>query len=253
MKEMIIKSVIPYLREQYPRQHLHFKVLHFVGFSEQQIDPLLRQMQQKFPTVSSGIYPGFSTLSVHLKSNDEDALLPALAVLQERFAKNLYESPSGTLSEAVHLELLKRKITLATAESCTGGALAASFVVHPGASNYFLGSIVAYANSVKEKLLGVDPKTLQAFGAVSEPVTEEMAVNTRQKLGADLGLSISGILGPSGATPTKPVGTICASIAYKNLPIYSWTETMRGNRQMLLERCVQKLLAQTLLFLREKA
>lgn len=254
MYQMVTKQVIPYLLEKCPvKNGLAFKVLHFVDLGEHHIDPELRKLQKAFPHIIFGIYPGFSSVSVHLKvrASEEKDLLLVAGHLQERFSKNLFESPSGTLSEAVHLECLKQKITLCTAESCTGGLLAASFVKHPDASSYFLGSIVAYANSVKIEQLSVLPETLQEHGAVSMAVTQEMAQNVRKKLGADLGIAVSGIMGPSGATPSKPVGTICASIAYKDRPIFSWTEQMRGSRAMLIERSVHKLLAKLLLFLRE--
>ena len=254
MRQMFTTKVIPYLLENYPPNGpLFVKVLHFVDLVEHQIDPELRKMQRRFPLVHSGIYPGFSTVTVHLMAGQKEALDPAVGYLRERFAKNLYESPTGTLSEALHLELVKKKITIATAESCTGGALGASFVQHPGASSYYLGTIVAYANSVKIQQLDVMPETLKSHGAASVEVTQEMARSVRQKLGADLGIAVSGILGPTGATATQPVGTICASISYKEFSNYCWTEQLRGNRQMLLERSVQKLLAKTLFFIRENA
>lgn len=151
--------------------------------------------------------------------------------------------------KAVHQELLKQNITVATAESCTGGALALAFVANPGASHYFLGSIVAYANSVKQNLLGIDPQMLEEHGAVSEEIAEKMALQVCHKIGSTLGIGVSGILGPSGGSPEKPVGTVCSSIAYQGKIVISWTMHLKGTRQHLLEIVVQQILAKVYSFL----
>jgi len=100
----------------------------------------------------------------------------------------------------------RQGLTLATAESSTGGLLAHRITNVPGSSSYYLGGLVAYANEAKEALLGVRRETLVAFGAVSEPVAREMARGARRSIGADVGISVTGIAGPGGGTPEKPVG-----------------------------------------------
>ena len=154
--------------------------------------------------------------------------------------------PFSSIAKTLHEELLKKGITLATAESCTGGAIAKALVEHPDASKYLVGGVIAYTNRIKEQILGVTQ--IQEYGAVSEQVTEEMAIGVSNKLSADLALSVSGILGPGGATPTKPVGTICASIAYKGRIALSWTMRYHGSREHLLERCVREVLARAYFF-----
>lgn len=148
----------------------------------------------------------------------------------------------GTISEAVHLLLLKKKITVATCESCTGGALAAAFVSHAGASHYFQGSIVAYSNKVKETVLAVPRALLDTCGAVSEEVTAHMAETGRRILSSDCCIAVSGILGPSGGTPETAVGTICVSISLLNRPIHSWTMHLSGNRETNLQHALQHIL-----------
>ena len=111
-----------------------------------------------------------------------------------------------TLEEKIGLLLTEQGLTLATAESCTGGLVAHRITNVPGSSAYFLGGIVAYANEAKEALLGVRPETLAAHGAVSEEAAREMARGARQRLGAGIAVAITGIAGPAGATPDKPVG-----------------------------------------------
>lgn len=114
-------------------------------------------------------------------------------------------------------ELLKaKKLSLSTAESCTGGGIAALVTSVPGSSEYFKGGIVAYANEVKEELLGVRPETLVAYGAVSRETVVEMAKGAMNRLKTDCAVATSGIAGPGGGTPEKPVGTVWIAAAYKN-------------------------------------
>jgi PncC family amidohydrolase len=115
-------------------------------------------------------------------------------------------------AELVRL-LARKKKTLALAESCTGGFIAHQITNVPGASEIFLGGIVAYSNGVKEKFLGVLAATLKKHGAVSEAVAREMAEGARKKFGADFAIAVTGIAGPTGGTKSKPVGTVFISVA----------------------------------------
>jgi nicotinamide-nucleotide amidase len=121
-----------------------------------------------------------------------------------------------TLEEAVGQLLKERGMTIATAESCTGGYLAHRITSVSGSSVYYQGSVIAYHNEVKIRELGVKPETLQQHGAVSEATVKEMAENVRQKFGTDLGVATSGIAGPDGGTAEKPVGTIWIAYADKD-------------------------------------
>ena len=112
--------------------------------------------------------------------------------------------------------LTDRKLTLATAESCTGGLVAKRITDIPGASAVFEGGVVSYSNDVKMKVLGVFSSTLASHGAVSEETAREMALGARERLGADIAVSTTGIAGPSGGTDEKPVGLVCFGIASEN-------------------------------------
>jgi len=103
--------------------------------------------------------------------------------------------------------------SLATAESCTGGRVASLITAVPGASAYYKGGVVAYSNESKTACLGVDPATIAAHGAVSTQVTEQMAQGARRVFNADIAVAVSGVAGPGGGTPGKPVGTVCFSVA----------------------------------------
>ena len=117
------------------------------------------------------------------------------------------------LAAAVGEALLRRKMTLSTAESCTGGGVAAAITAIPGSSTYFKGGIVSYTNEVKHRLLGVSDDTLQHYGAVSRQTVEEMACGAMKTLQTDAAIATSGVAGPSGGTDETPVGTIWIAVA----------------------------------------
>jgi PncC family amidohydrolase len=135
----------------------------------------------------------------------------------------------GRLEEDVGVLLNKRKLTLAVAESATGGLLSHLITSVPGSSDYFKGSVVSYANEAKVKVLGVKEETLEGHGAVSKETGEEMAEGVRRLMGADIGLSDTGIAGPSGATAEKPVGLFYIGLSSEQ-GTYCQRHTFQGNR-----------------------
>jgi len=129
---------------------------------------------------------------------------------------------------------------IATAESCTAGLVAARLTDRPGSSDYVAGGVVAYSNDAKIQLLGVDPALIEAHGAVSEPVAEAMAAGALKRFGADTAVAITGIAGPGGGTPEKPVGTVCFTVMLgaPGAAKHQITRTLRlpGNRSDIRER-----------------
>jgi len=121
--------------------------------------------------------------------------------------------PQATLETIVVRLLTERKLTLALAESCTGGCLADRLTNIPGASKVFVGGLVAYSNAAKKKFLGVRAQLLARHGAVSEAVARAMAEGARKRFGADFALAVTGIAGPTGGTKAKPVGTVFIALA----------------------------------------
>lgn len=115
--------------------------------------------------------------------------------------------------QELHLLFCRYGLTLSLAESCTAGLIAARIADQPGCSAWFRGGVVAYHNDLKERILGVAPEVLEQHGAVSEPVARAMAVGVRTLCGADLGVAVTGIAGPEGGTPEKPVGTVYLALA----------------------------------------
>jgi nicotinamide-nucleotide amidase len=134
-------------------------------------------------------------------------------VLRERVGQYIFGTGDDELEAVLGDRLRERRLTVATAESCTGGFVAHRLTNVSGSSDYFVGSVVSYANAVKVNQLGVDPADLEAHGAVSEPVARQMARGVRERLGTDIGISTTGIAGPTGGTPDKPVGTIWVGYA----------------------------------------
>ena len=125
---------------------------------------------------------------------------------------------------------------MATAESCTAGLLAARLTDRPGSSDYVMGGVVSYSNDAKAQLLGVDPALIEAHGAVSEPVAEAMAAGALQRFNADTAVAITGIAGPGGGTPEKPVGTVCFSVQLAGGPAVTRILRLPGNRSDIRER-----------------
>jgi len=145
----------------------------------------------------------------------------------------------------VHRNLVDRGMTVAVAESCTGGLLGAALTERPGSSAYFLGGIQAYANSVKEQLLGVSHETLLSFGAVSEEVASEIALGVQRLTGSDWALSTTGIAGPDGGSEEKPVGTVWVSVA-DSAAVYSHKLLLDGDRSNVRNHTVLEALSMLL-------
>lgn len=133
--------------------------------------------------------------------------------------------------------LKKKKLTVSTAESCTGGSIAARFTSIAGSSEYFIGGIVAYSNEVKMEILHVSPDTLKEHGAVSEETVVEMVKGAMKALKTDCAVATSGIAGPGGGTPEKPVGTVWIAAGYKNEIRSYRQETDHGRTRNIENAC----------------
>ena len=183
----------------------------------------------------------FPEVSVRVVVHGEPALArERLQVVGDRLRAAIgagcYGEGAVTLEETVGTLLRERGLTVATAESCTGGLVAHRLTNVPGSSAYVRGGVVAYANDAKQRLLGVASTTLASHGAVSEEAAAEMAAGARQSFGADIAVSTTGIAGPDGGTPEKPVGTVCLGLS-------SADETLAARYQFWGTRDWVKLLA----------
>lgn len=173
----------------------------------------LKPIMEQHPELEFTFYPKYLTVDVFCRSTT-DALNGVAKKLDALLSKDTYSRDEHVdLMDVIHRELAGRDATLSLAESCTGGLLASMITEKPGISNVFVGGIVSYSNELKIRELGVDPLTLDRYGAVSEQCVAEMAEGARRRLQTDYAISVSGIAGPDGGTADKPVGTVCFGIA----------------------------------------
>jgi nicotinamide-nucleotide amidase len=188
-------------------------LLRLYGVGEMQVQPLLEPFTSD-PALDVAITASLGEISVRVAAWDEAGRRRA-ASLREALAAALpvYSADGHTVDELLARQLRARGATVAAAESCTGGLLGGRFTSLSGSSDYFVGSVVSYANSVKHDVLGVAGELLDEHGAVSEQVAAAMAQGVRRLTGATYGLSTTGIAGPGGGTPAKPVGLVYLACA----------------------------------------
>jgi nicotinamide-nucleotide amidase len=211
--------VVPILRREFPLE-IPFvcRTLRTGGIGEsavqEKIQPPLAAL------VAEGLEVGYCArvgqVDVRLMARGEAAkkiVHTGETIVRQILGANIYGLDDEEIEQIVVRLLTEKKKTLALAESCTGGGIANRVTNVPGASAVFLGGVVSYANEAKEKFLGVCAMTLQQHGAVNEAAAREMAEGAREKFGADFALAVTGIAGPSGGTPEKPVGTVFIALA----------------------------------------
>lgn len=223
MQTIVSEEVLPRLKEIFRGQYIIHKTLIAVGVGESFIAEKISDIEKALPEHIHLAYlptPGYVKLRLTTEGIDKEALQAEVDIraglIQQRLGKIIAATEDVPLEEVIMKNMNDLRLTLALAESCTGGYLANRITNVPGSSAFFKGSIVSYANEVKTDLLQVTTETLQTDGAVSEATVKQMAVAVRQLLRSDVALSISGILGPGGATEEKPVGLVWMAIADKN-------------------------------------
>jgi len=222
MKELLVGRVIPRLAvlQDGKAKHVRQKVYKIFGLSETEINRRVGHLEKEEDgRVRIGYYPVFPEvhLSLTIIDDDEAAARNYFQGLENEVKAAIGDALFGTddeTMESVVGELLQhQRKMLATAESCSGGLIGNKITSVPGSSNYFTGGVIAYSNTLKEKLLGVDPGLIAKYGAVSSAVAKAMAIGIRSRTDADIGLSVTGIAGPTGGTPEKPVGTVFIGLA----------------------------------------
>jgi nicotinamide-nucleotide amidase len=176
-----------------------------------------------------------STWGVDLLVRGRDRAILDLQVetLLEALGDRVFAEGDASLPAAVIGRLRQGSQTVAVAESCTGGLLGGALSSVPGCSAVLRGGVIAYDNEIKEQALGVDPGLLRTHGAVSEEVARAMAVGVRQRLNVDWGVSTTGIAGPDGGTPEKPVGTVCIGLAGPGVEVGARTIRLGGDRDLI--------------------
>ncbi len=242
-REMFSSAVMPMLLQRFPSpDHIEHRTLVLADISESALATRLAPWESALPPYAHLAYlpkPGVVRLRIDGRHTDAgflkkeiDRLADELALLA---AGNLMCRGDITPARCLLDMLVERHLTVGTAESCTGGNIAHTITAEPGSSAAMLGGVVSYSNDVKRRLLEVSEASLEAHGAVSIPVVKEMASGARKALGCDIALATSGIAGPGGAVPGKPVGTVCIAVA---TPWGLWADTFHfpGNRERVIDR-----------------
>lgn len=244
LKPMFTDSVIPYLEKLSP-DRLFSKMIKICGVGESSVETRILDIidNQTNPTIAPYAKMGEVHLRITAKAASEaeaDSLIePVASELRKRFGQAIFTEDENVSLEEVIINMLKEKgLTVATAESCTGGLIAGRLINVPGASDCLNESYVTYSNEAKERILGVSHETLASHGAVSEETAREMAEGVAKAAGADVGISSTGIAGPGGGTDEKPVGLVYIGCSYKGK-----TEVRRfifsGNRENNRNHTVQ--------------
>jgi nicotinamide-nucleotide amidase len=238
MKAMLADEALPWLVSMRADKEIYLShAFQTFGISESALDELVQgavdpsagriAFRAAFPQISVRV-------TVRGRPGEvERKLENAAAQLRERVKPYCYgEGDTTTMEQVVGQLLRERGATVAVAESCTGGLIGHRLTNVAGSSAYFLGDIVAYSNAVKESLLRVRKETLAAHGAVSEEVAREMALGVRNLAGSTVGVAVTGIAGPEGGTPEKPVGTVCFGLATPERA-YGARYQLWGNREWI--------------------
>ncbi|MCD7710602.1 MAG: CinA family nicotinamide mononucleotide deamidase-related protein [Porphyromonadaceae bacterium] len=222
MQYALTHEVLPRLRERFnEKSSVHHATCLVKGYTESALAIALTDFENELPAFVRLAYlpkPGVIRLRLTATGNDDAIVTGELdrqfRKLTEGLGSHVFCREDATLAEALGMILREEGLTLATAESCTGGNIAHEITLVPGCSAYYRGSVVSYANDVKSALLDVSPDTIAQYGVVSLPVVEEMARGVCRRLHTDCSIATSGIAGPDGATPGKPVGTVAIAVAW---------------------------------------
>lgn len=215
------------------------ETIRMFGLPESGLAETLREAETLVPgfaglEITTCLRRGELEIVTRYEPDATDSYRQLAALLRERHPHDVF-SEDGALVDDQVAQLLSGR-TIATAESCTAGLLAARLADRPGSSAYLAGGVVSYSNEAKADLLGVDPALIAAHGAVSEPVAEAMAAGALQRFGADVAVGITGIAGPGGGSDEKPVGTVCFSVGLADGATHTRTIHLPGNRADIRER-----------------
>ncbi len=216
MKGMMENTILPELKKYIQSKGVFYnqKILYTTGIPESALYTKLQDLRELFEEVKVAFLPSQFGVKIRLSMRSDDEKLNLKKIkfvedkIRERVDEYIYSDENLSLEEVIGKILTEKKLKLAVAESCTGGLICNRITNISGSSNYFERGIISYSNESKIQILGVNPETIQKYGAVSEQTAIEMAHGVRKISGADIGISTTGIMGPTGATETKPIGLV---------------------------------------------
>lgn len=245
---MMKREVIPQLLRHFAvNDHIEHRTFIVVGYAESALAIKLEQFEQELPEYIHLAYlpkPGIVRLRLTGTSTDAELIKHDMAMLSDKLdcilGKAIVCHEDKPLSAIIGDKLREKGLTLATAESCTGGNIAHQITSVAGSSDYFIGSVVSYTNEVKHDLLNVPSEVFETHGAVSQPTVEQMVRGVCALLGADCAMSTSGIAGPGGGTPTKPVGTVWMAVKVGD-KVKSQCKHFPGSRDRVIDRATTEV------------
>lgn len=246
MKLMFEESLVPYLKK-FQDSVLVSKTLRVIGLGESNVAEIIDDILEnsKNPTVAPYAKEGLVTLRITAKAENEEEgkklIISVEKEIRERLGISVYGEGDITLEEVVGKILVENNLTIATAESCTGGLLGGAIINYPGISKVFKEGFITYSNEAKIKRLNVSEKTLKNFGAVSSETAAEMAKGAALSSGSDIGISTTGIAGPGGGTKEKPVGLVYVGLYIKG-EVKTKELHLVGNRQRIRNMTVMRAL-----------
>jgi nicotinamide-nucleotide amidase len=253
MKGLLLKEVVPHILRELSLPAIVHRTAFTAGQGESMIAEMLKNFEPSLPShIKLAYLPNYGMVKLRLTSqgNNKDELekelSPYFEKLQELVKEYLVSNEDEGLEVVIGKILKAKNKTMATAESCTGGYIAHLITSVPGSSDYYKGSVVSYANEVKENVLGVKHDTLTSAGAVSEETVKEMLKGVIQTLNVDYALAVSGIMGPDGGTDEKPVGTVWIAAGNKEK-----VETLKLNLRFDRRRNIEMTANNSLNFLRK--
>jgi nicotinamide-nucleotide amidase len=218
----IMEDVIPYLERRFEFPAIIHRTILTAGIGESSLAEIIKNFEAQLPEeIRLAYLPAYGMVRLRLTTSGFDKIKTEKLIndqfneLKKLVKDYTVTDEDETMQQVLGKLLLKNKKTISTAESCTGGAIASLITSVPGASAYFEGSIVSYSYEIKEMLLDVKKETLEKYGAVSEEVVKEMLSGLLNKMKTDYGIAVSGIMGPDGGTPEKPVGTVWIAVGNK--------------------------------------
>lgn len=244
---MFEEDVMPLLlKEDLPREQT--VLLHICGIGESEVEERMLPLLSTTHPLGAAYCAGHGAVKLFLRSGSDEVLADAIAYAKKEFGKAVLQT-DNVAADVVAL-LKKRGMTLVTAESCTGGLVAKMITDVAGASDVYPGSVVSYANEVKEQLLGVKHETLVSYGAVSRETAREMAEGAAARFGSDCAIALTGIAGPGGGTPEKPVGLVyCGIFCGGRCEIFEFR--LKRSREQIRERAAAGALNRLRLMLLE--
>jgi len=219
IKPLFDQQCIPKLKEKLPLQFIATRLLRIAMLGESACDQRVAPIYKKYGDVDTTILAGAGDIQLHFRTRRgtreeaQAAVDQVASEVEDELGDYVYSSNGETLEEIVGLFMQMRGTTLAVAESCTGGMLGARISSVSGSSRHFLGGAIVYANDMKNLFANVPPMLIEAHGAVSREVAEAMANGIREECRASMGVGVTGIAGPTGGTPEKPVGLVYVAVS----------------------------------------